>query len=73
MSVSGIKTVLIAAVLCGLLSACAEFKEAGKAIGHSTKKLGVAIGHGTRDAAKAVAKGTTKTVKELEKAAEEKE
>lgn len=44
----------------GLLSACAEFKKAGKSIGNAGKEVGVAIGHGSRDAAKAVAEETGK-------------
>jgi hypothetical protein len=70
MFVSWIRITLIVSVVCGL-SACAEFKEAGKAIGHSSKKLGIAIGHGTRDAAKSVAKETTKAAKELEEKVDE--
>ena len=47
-------------ILTGLLSSCAEFKEAGRSIGHAGKEVGVAIGHGSRDAAKAVAVETGK-------------
>lgn len=43
-----------------LLSACAEFKKAGKSIGNAGKEVGVAIGHGSRDAAKAVAEETSR-------------
>lgn len=49
-------------VFTGLLSGCAEFKEAGRSIGHATRDAGVAIGHGTRDAAKSVAEGTERVV-----------
>jgi hypothetical protein len=46
-----------------LLSACAQVKEAGRTIGHTTRDAARAIGHGTRDAAKAVGEGVKKVVK----------
>jgi hypothetical protein len=45
------------------LSACAQVKEAGRTIGHTTRDAARAIGHGTRDAAKAVGEGVKKVVK----------
>ena len=48
---------------CCLLSACAQAKEAGRTIGHTTRDVATAIGHGTRDAAKAVGEGVKKVVK----------
>ena len=51
-------------VLLGcLLSACAQIKEAGRTIGHTTRDVTREIGHGTRDAAKAVGEGIKKVVK----------
>jgi hypothetical protein len=51
-------------VLSGcLLPACAQVKEAGRIIGHTTRDVATAIGHGTRDAAKAVGEGVKKVVK----------
>jgi hypothetical protein len=51
-------------VLSGcLLFACAQIKEAGRTIGHTTRDAARAIGHGTRDAAKAVGEGVKKIVK----------
>jgi hypothetical protein len=51
-------------VLSGcLLPACAQLKEAGRTIGHTTRDVTKAIGHGTRDAAKAVGEGVKKAVK----------
>ena len=46
-----------------LLSACAQVKETGRTIGHTTRDVARAIGHGTRDAAKAVGEGARKAVK----------
>jgi hypothetical protein len=51
-------------VLLGcFLSACAQVKETGRTIGHTTRDVTRAIGHGTRDAAKAVGEGVKKVVK----------
>jgi hypothetical protein len=46
-----------------LLFACAQIKEAGRIIGHTTRDAASAIGHGTRDAAKAVGEGVKKVVR----------
>jgi hypothetical protein len=45
------------------LSGCAQVKETGRIIGHTTRDAATAIGHGTRDAAKAVAEGVKKVFK----------
>jgi hypothetical protein len=50
-------------VLGCLLSACAQIKEAGRTIGHTTRDVTREIGHGTRDAAKAIGAGVKKVVK----------
>jgi hypothetical protein len=51
-------------VLLGcLLSACAQIKEAGRTIGHTTRDVTREIGHGTRDAVKAIGAGVKKVVK----------
>lgn len=39
-----------------LMSGCAEFKSAGKTIGHATKDAATDIGHGTRRVAKEATK-----------------
>ena len=50
---------LILLSLFSLLSlSCAEFKQAGRDIGHGTRDVTRAIGHGTRDAAKAIGHGS---------------
>ena len=46
-----------------LLSACAEIKQAGRIIGHTTRDAATEIGHGTRDAAVTVGHGVKKVVK----------
>ena len=40
------------------LSGCAEFKQAGTALGHGTRDAAREIGHASRDAAKAIGAGT---------------
>jgi hypothetical protein len=60
---SCVKIVFFLVLLGYLLSACAQLKEAGRTIGHTTRDVTRAIGHGTRDAAKAVGEGVKKVVK----------
>ncbi|WP_445775891.1 hypothetical protein [Shewanella sp.] len=50
-------------LLC--LSACAELKQTGREIGHTTKKVTTAIGHGTRDTVKAIGRETKEVVEEI--------
>jgi hypothetical protein len=54
---SRLKVIFFLVLLGCLLSACAQLKEAGRTIGHTTRDVATAIGHGTRDAAKAVGEG----------------
>jgi hypothetical protein len=57
---------IVVAILCSLyLSACAEFKEAGRTIGHTSRDVTREIGHGTRDAAKSIGRGTKRVVKSV--------
>jgi hypothetical protein len=60
---SRVKIVFFLVFLGYLLSGCAQIKEAGRTIGHTTRDVTRAIGHGTRDAAKAVGEGVKKVVK----------
>jgi hypothetical protein len=61
---SVIKFFTFLAILC-LLSACAELKEAGRSIGHTTKNVTTDIGHGSRDTVKAIGRGTKRVVKSI--------
>ncbi|MFT5235609.1 MAG: hypothetical protein ACI8SK_000717 [Shewanella sp.] len=47
------------------LSACAELKETGRAIGQSTKEVTTDIGHATRDATKAIGHASRDAVKSV--------
>ncbi len=48
-----------------LLSACAEFKEAGKSIGNTAKNVTTEIGHGSRDTVHAIGRGTKRVVQSV--------
>ncbi len=52
------------AILC-LLVACAEFKEAGRSIGNTTKNVTTDIGHGSRDTFQAIGRGTKRVAKSV--------
>jgi len=60
---SRMKIVFFLVLLGYLLSACAQLKEAGRRIGHTTRDVARDIGHGTRDAAKTVGEGVKKVVR----------
>ncbi|MGR9087947.1 MAG: hypothetical protein ACU841_12850 [Gammaproteobacteria bacterium] len=46
-----------------ILSACAEVKEAGRTIGHTTRDVTREIGHGTRDVTREIGHGSRRAVK----------
>ena len=56
---------LLVLLSTGLLSSCAEFKEAGRTIGHTTRNVTREIGHSTRDVAKDIGHGTRRGVKTI--------
>jgi hypothetical protein len=60
---SRVKIAFLLVLSSCLLLACAQVKETGRTIGHTTRDVATAIGHGTRDAAKAVGEGVKKVVK----------
>lgn len=47
------------------LSACAEFKDTGKTIGHGAKEVTTSIGHASRDAVKSIGKNTKKIISDI--------
>ncbi|MGZ4968418.1 MAG: hypothetical protein ACXV7H_02700 [Methylobacter sp.] len=49
----------------GSLLSCAELKEAGRTIGHTTRNVTREIGHGTRDAAREIGHGTRRVVNSI--------
>jgi hypothetical protein len=60
---SRVKIVFLLVLSGCLLSACAQVKEAGRTIGHTSRDVATTIGHGARDGAKAVGEGVKKVVK----------
>ncbi len=57
-----LNTALLIALMT--LSACAEFKQAGRTIGHTTRDVAKEIGHGARDVAKDISRGTKRVLAE---------
>ncbi|MGB1263241.1 MAG: hypothetical protein ACPG52_10045 [Cognaticolwellia sp.] len=55
-------TVIVVATTTLILNACAELKQAGKTIGHTTRDITREIGHASRDAVNAVGKESKKVV-----------
>jgi hypothetical protein len=55
----------------GLLSSCAEVKDAGRTIGHTTRNVTREIGHGTRDVARDIGHGTRRGVQAIGQGAKE--
>lgn len=52
------------------LSACAEFKDTGKTIGHGTKDVATSIGHTSRDIVKSIGHNTKKVVSDISDSSE---
>jgi hypothetical protein len=65
MMISFSKLSLLILVSAGLLSSCAEFKDAGRTIGHTTRNVTTEIGHGSRDVARDIGHGTRRVVKSI--------
>ena len=56
---------VVLVLLCLVLGACVEVKQAGRIVGHTTRDVTREIGHGSRDIAKEVGKGAKKVVKSV--------
>jgi sorbitol-specific phosphotransferase system component IIA len=50
---------------CLLLGACAEIKQTGRIIGHTSRDVTREIGHGTRDAVKTIGHGARDATREI--------
>ncbi|MGV2702250.1 UNVERIFIED_CONTAM: hypothetical protein MT382_00660 [Aeromonas salmonicida] len=48
-----------------LISGCADIKEAGRTVGHTTRNVTREIGHTTRDVTREIGHGTRDTVKKI--------
>lgn len=51
--------------LGSLLGGCADIKEAGRTMGHTTRNVTREIGHTTRDVTREIGHGTRDTVKKV--------
>ncbi|HHQ4785689.1 hypothetical protein ACSZND_19065 [Aeromonas hydrophila] len=51
--------------LSSLLGGCADIKEAGRTVGHTTRNVTREIGHTTRDVTREIGHGTRDTVKKV--------
>jgi hypothetical protein len=60
---SCVKLLFLLVLSGSVVPGCAQVKETGRTIGHTTRDTAKAIGHATRDAAKAVGEGVKKVVK----------
>lgn len=59
-------TLLALGVTLGTLTtACADIKEAGRTVGHTTRDVTREIGHTTRDVTREIGHGTRDTVKKV--------
>lgn len=63
-SFKNLSTLFVIFSTVSLLS-CAEFKEAGRTIGHMMRNVTREIGHGTRDAAIEIGHGTKRVVNSI--------
>lgn len=59
------KRLVFAAVITLTVTACAEFKSAGRSVGHATRDVTREVGHTTRDAAKAVGHASKNAAKKV--------
>jgi len=57
--------IFMCAGLISQLSACAELKQTGKTIGHTTKNVTTTIGHGVRDTVKTIGHETKEVVNDI--------
>jgi hypothetical protein len=57
-----VKFVFVINLACGFLYGCAQIKEAGRTIGHTTRDVTTEIGHGARDVTREIGHGTRDVV-----------
>lgn len=62
---NNIYKVFMAVLVLWLLASCAEIKDTGRAIGHTTRDVTKKIGHASMEAAKTVSKETKELVNDL--------
>jgi hypothetical protein len=65
MSRPAVKFVFLPILTCGFLYGCAQIKEVGRTIGHTTRDVTTEIGHGARDVTREIGHGTRDVVREV--------
>ena len=60
-----VKIVFVVTLAGGYSSGCAQIKEAGRTIGHTTRDVTKEIGHGARDVTREIGHGTRDVVREV--------
>src|SRR5689334_8874113 len=61
-----IPTIVFVLILaCGFTYGCTQVKEAGRAVGHTTRDVATEIGHGARDVTREIGHGTRDAVREV--------
>ena len=62
MSKSAVKLVFVLILVCWFAYSCAQIKEAGRTVGHTTRDVATEIGHGARDVTREIGHGTRDVV-----------
>jgi len=65
MSRPNVKYIFVPFLTCGFLWGCAQVKEAGRTIGHTTRDVTTEIGHGARDVTREIGHGARDVVREV--------
>lgn len=60
-----VKIVLVVTLAAGFLPGCAQIKETGRTIGHTTRDVTKEIGHGARDVTREIGHGTRDVVRDI--------
>jgi len=62
---AAVKVVLVVILAGGFLPGCAQIKETGRTIGHTTRDVTKEIGHGARDITREIGHGTRDVVRDI--------
>ena len=65
MSRPTVKCVFVLILAGGFVYGCAQIKEAGRTVGHTTRDVATAIGHGARDVTTDIGHGARDAVQEI--------